>query len=137
MLDAGVLIGFLNSRDAHAEQAWKAIRALAERRERLLVSSVTYSEALVAPHRAGSEAVARAEQAIDAMPRMEVIAVDRVIARFAASLRSANKKLRTPDAIVLATAGRVGAERILTTDHGLDRFAGTSRLSDFVSETFG
>lgn len=134
MIDAGVLIGLLNPSDAHREQSRLAFKTLVNRRERILLSAVAYAEAMVGPNRVGMVAVHTADSAIGRISKLEIVDVDRAIAGLAARLRANNRSLRTPDAIVLATARRVNADRVLTTDHGLDRFATTCRLSDFVRE---
>ena len=134
VLDAGVLIGLLNPADAHCEQSRLALKSLVSRRERIVLSAVAYAEAMVGPQRMGRVAAHTADSAIGRIPKLEIADVDRAIARLAARLRANERSLRMPDAIVLATAGRVNADRVLTTDHGLDRFETTRRLSDFVRE---
>jgi predicted nucleic acid-binding protein len=62
--------------------------------------------------------VATLDAFLDAMP-VPVEPANREIARRAASLRAAQgRRLRLPDALVLATAAVVGADLVLTTDAG-------------------
>ena len=52
---------------------------------------------------------------IDALPAV-VVPADREIAAIAASLRAGHPRLRLPDALVVATASALAAERVITTD---------------------
>lgn len=114
-LDASVAIGFLDPGVAHHERAVSALRELD--RSPLLMPASAYSETLVRPF---AEGIAeRVDAFVDAL-RVEVVAVDRAIARRAAQLRAERPALRLPDAMVLATA-ELREARLLSFD---DRLAG-------------
>lgn len=116
VLDAGVLIALLDASDAHHPAAVEALRTARERRDRLVLPASAYAECLVGPSRRGADAVAVVEALIDALPAT-VEPISRSVARGAAALRaSGGTALRLPDALVLATAEALGADRVITTD---------------------
>jgi predicted nucleic acid-binding protein len=119
ILDASVLIGLLDSTDAHHEQAVEEVDAADRAGETLLLAASACSEALVAFARAGRTAEAR--EAIAAMG-ITVVAMSQSIAERAAELRAKHDRLRLPDAIVLATAREVRAY-LLTYDDILAKIA--------------
>jgi predicted nucleic acid-binding protein len=123
VLDASVIIAFLDSADDHHEAAIAALEAT-ERDDRVLPASA-YAEVLVSPMRRGSEAASKVDEALSAIAiRIEPTTSD--IARAAARLRARHKSLRLPDALVLATGQVLNAARLLTADRGwpkLDRRA--------------
>jgi predicted nucleic acid-binding protein len=118
VLDAGVLIAILNGDDAHHERAGEALTLARDRGDRLVVPASAYAEILVAPFRQSPGAPAAIDAFIDALPA-SVEPADREIARRAAELRARHgKRLRLPDALVVATGLVQEADRILTTDAG-------------------
>lgn len=120
VLDAGVLIAVLERRDVHHTAATSAIGAARDRGDRLLLPASSYSEILVNPSRSGQAAVDKVDGFVDALPST-VVPMDRMIAASAAALRAAHgRSLRLPDALVLATADVLGADRVMTTDSDLD-----------------
>jgi len=95
-----------------------ALSAARERGDVLVLPASAYAECLVSPARRGPDAVTIADRFIDAVPA-HVEPGSRAIAAAAAGLRAAHgRALRLPDALVVATAQVVGADRILTTDTG-------------------
>jgi predicted nucleic acid-binding protein len=119
-LDADVLIGFLNRDDAHHSAARKLIAAAERDGERLVIAASVYAEAIVGPLRAGR---AGEVDAFLAALAVEVMPVDRDLAREAAQLRARHRTLRLPGAMALAAARRAGAE-FKTFDRRLARIAG-------------
>jgi predicted nucleic acid-binding protein len=119
ILDASVLIGLLDSTDAHHEQAVEEVDAADRAGETLLLAASAYSEALVAFAQAGRTAEAR--EAIAAMG-ITVVAMSQSIAERTAELLAKHDRLRLPDAIVLATAREVRAY-LLTYDDILAKIA--------------
>jgi predicted nucleic acid-binding protein len=119
ILDASVLIGLLDTADAHHRQAVKQVDEADTDGTALLVPASAYSEALVAFARAGR--IAEARYAIDAMG-ITVVEMTQQVAERAAEIRAEHERLRLPDAIVLATARELGAE-LLTYDDRLDKVA--------------
>lgn len=118
VLDAGVLTAALDASDAHHRAAIAALRAARGAGDVLLVPASAYAEALVGPSRRGAEAVATVDAFLDALPAA-VEPATREVTREAAAMRAGRgRAMRLPDALVLATAAAVGADRILTTDAG-------------------
>lgn len=116
VLDAGVVIAILDRGDTHHTAATQAVAAAIERGAELVLPSSAYTEVLVAPHRRGAQAVAIVDAFVDALPA-RVEPATRTIAAAAAELRSRDgNHLRLPDALVVATAMVLGAERVITTD---------------------
>jgi predicted nucleic acid-binding protein len=124
ILDASVLIGLLDTSDAHHEVAVDEVEAADQRGGALMTPASAYSEALVSFARAGRLGDAR--EAIAAMG-IVVTPLTTAVAERAAELRAAHDRLRLPDAIVLATTRELGS-RLLTYDERLARVA--NGLSD-------
>src|SRR5438552_3877794 len=72
-------------------------------------------EVLVAPAKKGGGAVGRVDEALAALT-LRIESITPAIARSAAMLRARHRSLRLPDALVLATADVLGAEKVLTAD---------------------
>lgn len=119
ILDASVLIGLLDTSDAHHAAAVDDVETADLRGKDLLAPASAYSEALVSFARAGRLSDAR--DAIAAMG-IAVTPMTAAIGESAAELRAAHERLRLPDAIVLATSRVLDAE-LLTYDDRLARFA--------------
>ncbi len=107
ILDASVLIGLLDSADAHHSRAVRDIDAADRAGRELLVPASAYSEALVAFARAARLGDAR--RAVAGMG-IAVVPLTAPIAELAAELRARHRRLRLPDAIVLASARELGGE---------------------------
>lgn len=122
ILDASVLIGLLDSADAHHEKAVDEVAAADESGTELLTPASAYSEALVSFAR-----VSRVSDARDAVTAMgiSVTPLTAEVAERAAELRASHDRLRLPDAIVLATAQHLNAA-LLTYDDRLTRLARAS-----------
>lgn len=101
VLDASVLIGLLDTADAHHGKAIDDVEAADRQRKRLLLPASAYSETLVAFARAGR--IDEARRSINAMG-ITVVALTDTIAELAAELRARHHSLRLPDAMVLATS---------------------------------
>jgi predicted nucleic acid-binding protein len=119
ILDASVLIGLLDSTDAHHDRSIDDVEAADRAGRQLLLPASAYSEALVAFARAGR--LREARQAVAAMG-IAVVPLTETIAEGAAELRARHERLRLPDAIVLATARERGGE-LLSYDRRLSRLA--------------
>jgi predicted nucleic acid-binding protein len=119
VLDAGVVIALLERRDAHRPSARSALADARNRGDQLVLPASAYSEALVGAIRSGPEARAKVDQFLDELPAT-IAPVSRSIAAEAAQLRASHgRTLRLPDALVLATARVIGADRVVTTDTGI------------------
>lgn len=120
ILDAGVLIGFLDSNDAHHAAVRQALEDARERSDELALPASAYAECLVGPARRGAEAVDIVRSFVADLP-IEVVALDADIAELAAGLRARHQRLRLPDALVIATALARNADVLVTTDRGWPR----------------
>ena len=116
VLDAGVVIAILDASDVHHAAAAAAVTSARESGDTLVLPSSAYAECLVSPYRRGHDAVAVVDQFVDALPA-RVEPATRAIASSAAELRARHAgALRLPDALVVATALDLGADRLITTD---------------------
>jgi predicted nucleic acid-binding protein len=120
ILDASVLIGLLDTADAHHDRAVDEVEAADRDGNQLLLPASAYSETLVAFARAGRLDDAR--RAITAMG-ITIVPLTDTIAERAAELRARHTRLRLPDAIVLATAREMGGS-LLSYDRKLSQRAG-------------
>lgn len=121
ILDAGVIIGVLDEGDAHNAAAVESVRQAVARDDAIAVPASAYAECLVGPARTGREAM-RAVDAFLADLAADVEPITRQVAARAAELRARHgRRLRLPDALVLATALHLRADRVLTTDAGWPR----------------
>ena|SRR5271166_5665995 len=126
VVDAGVWIGVLDRNDAHHVAATDALRAAEENRDELALPASALAEIQVGPSRRGPDAVASVDGLLDSLA-VDLVAIDSAIARVAAALR-ATTTLRLPDALVVATAIVIRADRLLSTD---------ARWPSAVSDQFG
>ena len=115
VVDAGVLIGFLDSNDVHHDKATGALRDALERGDRVVLPASAYAEALVGPSRRGAEAVITVRTVLERVP-IEVEPLGKEVAVRAAALRARHRGLKLPDAFVIATASTLDADRLITTD---------------------
>lgn len=120
ILDASVLIGLLDSADAHHGRAVHDVEMADVQQRGLVVPAPAYSEALVAFARAGRTTEAR--EAIAGMG-VRVAPLTEATAERAAELRARHARLRLPDAMVLACTLEMDGE-LLTYD---DRLAAIAR----------
>lgn len=97
-------------------------------------SELTLMETLVAPLRNREAALVNDYETFLTRPGMRLIPITRKILREAAALRASMPRIKTPDAIHLATAARSGASLLVTNDHGLRAAAGVPMavLSDVL-----
>jgi predicted nucleic acid-binding protein len=115
LVDAGVVIGFLDSADAHHDAAHRALAEALRRGDRLVIPASALAEALVGPSRHGARSVATVRDLIARVP-FEISPLDESVAIVAAELRTRHKSLKLPDALVIATAIVRDADVVLTTD---------------------
>ena len=119
VVDAGVLIGWLDRSDPHHESAHESLEAHST--AELCVPASALAEVLVGHVRRGTIESVRSilEQA---GIQCGTLGADAAVA--AAELRARHRSLRLHDALVLGYASAVGAEEILTTDRRLGRLGG-------------
>jgi predicted nucleic acid-binding protein len=122
VLDSDTVVGFLDRDDALHDAADTAIRDLV-RKQRLIVSVVTYAEVLTGArlgHHDEDHVAGFFTKLIS-----EVLPVDVAVADKAADLRSRLKSLRMPDALILATAEiEPAVDLIVTGDQQVTRISG-------------
>jgi predicted nucleic acid-binding protein len=124
VLDASVVIAFLDASDAHHAAAVGAVGRV--RGSELILPGSAYAEVLVDPWRRGPEAVAVVKRFLtEAAIRIEQLAAE--VAERAARLRSGHRALRLPDALVLATADVLDAIA-LSCDRSWPRVSRRARL---------
>lgn len=104
-LDSSALLAILNSKDVHHEVI---IRHLTGRTDRFSISTITLVETLVYAYQQGARQGARYKSAIDSALQ-DIFSVDEEVALEASKLR-ARTGLKTPDAIISATATLAGAQ---------------------------
>lgn len=113
VLDASVLVGALDDRDAHHERAWAALTA--DPGARLVLPMTAFSEVYVGLLRGGPPAV-RIFEEFRRQLALRVEPLTEAIAARAASLRNRHPALRLPDALVVATGEELAADAVLTAD---------------------
>jgi predicted nucleic acid-binding protein len=112
--DTNLFIYLLEGTDALAKRVRDLRRAMIERGDQLLTSTLTLGEVLVKPMERGDEGLARKyENAITTTSVM--LPFDVKAARIYAALRS-DRSLRAPDAIQLACAAAAGVDLFITND---------------------
>jgi predicted nucleic acid-binding protein len=112
VVDASVLIATISKHDAHHDRATRELKAV-RNRHALALPAVAFSEALVAPYRTSSAEGRSVEGGLRRLGRVEPVTEE--IASRAARLR-ALRKIKLPDALILATALELRAHEILTFD---------------------
>lgn len=123
ILDASLVIALLDSADQLHRQSLRAFERVAG--EELVIPASALAETLVIPSRAGKLEEARAKiQMLD----LRVAALDESIAVEAARLRGRLRKLRLPDALVIATGEVLKADSILTGDRSWQRVSRRVRV---------
>jgi predicted nucleic acid-binding protein len=122
ILDASVLVGLLDTADAHHSPAVNDVESADQADRALFAPASAYAEALVAFARAD-----RTREARDAIAAMgiTIAPLSATMAERAAAVRVRHKHLRLPDAIVLACADELAGE-LLSCDERLRQVA--SRL---------
>jgi predicted nucleic acid-binding protein len=116
VIDAGILIAVLDRDDELHASAKAAMSAAVARRDALALPASAYAEAQVAPARHGRKAMKALDEFLADLGA-EVEPITRQMASRAAQLRAKHgKRLRLPDALVVAAGLHLGADRVLTTD---------------------
>jgi predicted nucleic acid-binding protein len=115
VVDASVVLGFLDPQDAHHSASILALRSGRSGGSDILLPASAFAEVLVGASRLGAEAVKRTEAFVDSVVDV-VHPIDREVAKVAAALRARHSSLRLPDALVLAVGRVAGASAVLTAD---------------------
>ena len=131
--DSSVLVAVLNG-EPSARRCGETLEAVAAGRAELLFSAVVLAEVLRS--RYTTEELALIDRAFD-LPNVRIVDLDAGLARFAAAIRGEcyaerpKRKLKTPDAIILATAVAHG-DVLYTGDRHLLNLAGRSFVGDLT-----
>ena len=116
VLDASVVLAYLNGNENASPVAAVVLDDFVRTgRNSATISSVTVTETLVRPFGAGAPALGIAEAFLLHFPNLKVEPIDYAVAREAARLRAVSS-LRTPDALVIATASVHGIPIIVAND---------------------
>ncbi len=116
VIDAGVLIGFMDATDAHHAAARRMLAAASTGGDTVALPASAYAEALVGPARRGATESAQVQAFIERFP-IRIVSLDPAIALAAAGLRARHgQRMRLPDALVVATAIVMDADLLVTTD---------------------
>lgn len=133
-LDSAVFIYFIEDDERRAPLIDPLLQRIDQGQLDAVTSAVTLLECLVVPYRDGNLALAERYEALLTRSRgLALIDFDRPLLRAAAQLRAA-LGLKTPDALQLAAALRVGAKVFLTNDRRLPPVSGLAilQLDDFL-----
>jgi len=115
-LDSSILIYHLEDLEPYANLTENIFAAVAEGFLSAVLSTVSVTELLVQPFAAGQQdRIAAFERFLFSLPNTELKSPDYPIAREAARLRS-KYKLRTPDALLLATSINEKTDAFITND---------------------
>ena len=114
--DTSIFIYHLEANPVYVDLAGEAFSWLERLPNKAVTSTLTLTELLVHPYRESDEQrVNQYYGLLSSFPNLDWIAPDLAIADEAARLR-ARHRLRTPDALQVATAIRAGASALLTND---------------------
>jgi predicted nucleic acid-binding protein len=118
LIDSGVWIYHFEQHPEFGKAATEVIESLEEGHFRGVVSELTLLELTVRPLQLGRQDVAdEYELLLSYFPNVELEPVTKEVLLEAAALR-ARHRLRTPDAILMATGIRSGATAAVTNDDG-------------------
>jgi predicted nucleic acid-binding protein len=122
-LDTSIFIYQMEANPAYVELTGEIFAWLERPQHTAVTSTITMTELLVHPYRAGNEALVNQYFGLlSLMPKLEWVAPNLAIADKAAQLRAIHG-LRTPDATLAATAIARGATALLTNDSVFERIA--------------
>jgi predicted nucleic acid-binding protein len=122
LIDTSIWIYHFEQHPQLAAAAGEIVENLEEGKFRGVASELTLLELTVKPLQLGRQDVADDyEVLLDYFPNFELVPISREILLEAAALR-ARQRLRTPDAIQIATGLRTGATLAVTNDEGWRNF---------------
>ncbi|MHB0976455.1 MAG: type II toxin-antitoxin system VapC family toxin [Candidatus Aquicultorales bacterium] len=134
-LDTSLLIYHLEDVAPYSNLTEELLSVIGKRQVECVLSSLCLTELLAGPLRSEDESAAvAAEEFVRKIPNVRIIPIDDEIAKLAARLR-VSLRLKTPDALHLATAQSAGCSLFVTNDRALKRPPG-SELEVLVLEDF-
>jgi predicted nucleic acid-binding protein len=118
VLDTSVLIAVVDASDAHHAAARTMIQAGRDAGDQFVVPVAAYAEFMVRASQGDASTIAFQDGLVDAIPA-RVEPATRDVGRQAAAIRARHgQRVKLPDALIIATATVVGADRIVTADAG-------------------
>jgi len=123
-LDSSIFIYFIERNPQYISLVRPIFQAMDEGRLEIVTSSLTLLETLVVPLRAGNSIVARAyERFLTRGRRLRLVPLDLNLLRGAAHVRAVTR-LKTPDALQVASALSAGCPIFLTNDGRIPSMSG-------------
>lgn len=124
-VDTVAFIYWIEEHPAYTPQLEPVFRAMDAGSVKAITSTLTLLEVLVVPYRSRDTRLAAQYEAILSRSRgLELVDLDRGVLRAAAALRASHPRIRTPDAIQLATAIAAGCRFFITNDRHLPSLHG-------------
>ncbi len=121
VLDTSVLIAIVDASDVHHAAAREIVEAARASGDRFVVPVAAYAEFMVRPFQDDPNEIGFRDGLVDAIPA-RVEPATREIGRQAAEIRARHgRRVPLPDALIIATAVVLGADRIVTADAGWPR----------------
>lgn len=127
VLDTSVVSAAIDPADAHHEAAVSTISARRAAGDPIRLSAISVAELRAVKGPRHKERTAWVTRFLDLLGVDAVISVDRETAEIAGDLRATRPSVRLPDALIKASADRIGAE-LLTADRKLARLDGATLL---------
>jgi len=116
LLDSCIWIYFLEDHPLHADRIERMLRSAGKAKTELLVSELSLMEIVTGPLRQGNRRISGEYQLyLDRFPGLRLIPISRAILLRAAHLR-VRYGMKTPDAIIIATAINEGATLVVSND---------------------
>jgi predicted nucleic acid-binding protein len=117
LIDAGVLIGFLDESDAHHFSSTREFEN-SRRHGEIVIPASALAESMVAPAKHGAASLDAVREFVERLP-LGVAQLDAEVAIIAAQICAEfGPRHKLPDALVIATAIKLEADVLVTTDRG-------------------
>ena len=130
-IDTPIFIYHLEANEKYASLTQKSLSSMENGKWHGITSAITLMEINVYPWRVGREDVARKyETLLMNFPNLEIVNIDRDVARVAAQLR-ARFDVRPPDALQIAASLVAGARGFLTNDRRLSALQSLTEIIVF------
>ncbi len=118
-LDANIILYYLHQDKNFGNQSLRLLTATKNRTK--VISTLIYAESFVYVYEQADESLEKKQlKALEKIPKLQTIAPTKKICLLAAQLRAAYR-LKTPDAIHLATAIDSGCDTFITNDGNLKK----------------
>ena len=118
-LDANIILYYLHQDKNFGKQSLRLLTAIKNRTK--VISTLIYAESFVYIFEQADESLEKKQlKALEKIPKLKIVAPTKKICLLAAQLRAAYR-LKTPDAIHLATAIDSGCDVFITNDDNLKK----------------